>query len=80
MFDERLRGISGLVLGETEARRYGRRGVGNPVGYLRPEPLCQQASFANVGLGCEDDELFPAPAAEPVGCTQYGSYGPHDLA
>src|SRR5215211_8443740 len=69
--DERLGSIPGLILCETEARRYGCCGAVTVVGDLHPEAFCQAARFLQVGLWCEDDELFPAPAAKPVGRAEY---------
>src|SRR5215212_1501776 len=78
--DERLGGIPGLILCETEARCHGGRRAVSVVGYLHPEAFCQPARFLQVGLGCEDYELFPAPAAQPVGRAEHALSCPHDPA
>src|SRR5215211_4330895 len=79
-FDQRLGGIPRLILCETKARRYGGCGAVTVAGDLHPEALCQPARFSKVGLGGEDDELFPAPASQPVGRAEYGFHSSYDLA
>jgi hypothetical protein len=64
--DQRLGSIPGLILCETEARRHGGFRVVTVVGDLRSEAFCQAARFSKVCIGRKDDELFPAPAAQPV--------------
>jgi hypothetical protein len=78
--DQRLGSITGLILCETEARRHGGFRVVTVVGDLRSEAFCQAARFSKGCIGRKDDELFPAPAAQPVGRAEYRFHGPYDLA
>src|SRR5215217_4421353 len=78
--DQRLGSVPRHILRETEARRYSGCGGVSMGGDLHPEAFCQPARFSKVGLGCENDELFSAPAAQPVGRAESWFHRSYDLA